>query len=288
MKIRRKQNMFVEIKQTLRRNFGQILGWGLGLALYSTLMVSLYKDVSQIDLEALTDSYPEEIMAFFGESMEAFSSPWGYMDVYFFNYMTIIIGIFAVGASAKLLVKDEEEGILDLLISYPLSRAGFFWGRILGLLLTLIMILAIAWLSWVIPADRAGMDLSLLEFARPFFPLLGQLLLFGMLALFLSMVLPSIKIASMVSGGVLVANYLVVGLSNINENLQKVVEYTPLYYYQGGKAINGVNENWLLSILVVSLLFALLAWWLFEKRDLRVGGEGGWRLPTWLSFSGKG
>jgi ABC-2 type transport system permease protein len=220
--------------------------------------------------------------------MEAFSSPWGYMDVYFFNYMTIIIGIFAVGASAKLLVKDEEEGILDLLISYPLSRAGFFWGRILGLLLTLIMILAIAWLSWVIPADRAGMDLSLLEFARPFFPLLGQLLLFGMLALFLSMVLPSIKIASMVSGGVLVANYLVVGLSNINENLQKVVEYTPLYYYQGGKAINGVNENWLLSILVVSLLFALLAWWLFEKRDLRVGGEGGWRLPTWLSFSGKG
>jgi ABC-2 type transport system permease protein len=280
--------MFVEIKQTLRRNFGQILGWGLGLALYSILMVSLYKDVSQIDLEALTDSYPEEIMAFFGESMEAFSSPWGYMDVYFFNYMTIIIGIFAVGASAKLLVKDEEEGILDLLISYPLSRAGFFWGRILGLLLTLIMILAIAWLSWVIPADRAGMDLSLLEFARPFFPLLGQLLLFGMLALFLSMVLPSIKIASMVSGGVLVANYLVVGLSNINENLQKVVEYTPLYYYQGGKAINGVNENWLLSILVVSLLFALLAWWLFEKRDLRVGGEGGWRLPTWLSFSGKG
>lgn len=280
--------MFVEIKQTLRRNFGQILGWGLGLALYSILMVSLYKDVSQIDLEALTDSYPEEIMAFFGESMEAFSSPWGYMDVYFFNYMTIIIGIFAVGASAKLLVKDEEEGILDLLISYPLSRAGFFWGRILGLLLTLIMILAIAWLSWVIPADRAGMDLSPLEFARPFFPLLGQLLLFGMLALFLSMALPSTKIASMVSGGLLVANYLVVGLSNINENLQKVVEYTPLYYYQGGKAINGVKENWLWAILAVSLLFALLAWWRFEKRDLRVGGEGGWQLPSWLSFSGKG
>jgi hypothetical protein len=30
----------------------------------------------------------------------------------------------------------------------------------------------------------------------------------------------------------------------------------------------------------VSLVFVLLAWWRFERRDIRVGGEGGWNLPS--------
>jgi hypothetical protein len=29
----------------------------------------------------------------------------------------------------------------------------------------------------------------------------------------------------------------------------------------------------------LAVLFLLLAWMLFERRDIRVGGEGGWRLP---------
>ncbi len=31
--------------------------------------------------------------------------------------------------------------------------------------------------------------------------------------------------------------------------------------------------------MAVAGVFALLAWWRFERRDIRVGGEGGWRLP---------
>ena len=276
--------MFVEIKHSLRRFRGQILGWGLGLALYSLLMVSIYSDISKINMDVILEYYPTEMLAFFGDSFQAFTSPWGYMDLYFFNYMTMIIGVFAVGLSAKLLVKDEEDGILDLLISYPLSRTGMFWGRILGYLSALILILGISWLGWVIPADGAGMDLTLIEFARPFIPLLGILLLFGMFALFLSMILPSARLASMVAGGLLIANYLIIGLANMNDNLQKIVEYTPLHYYQGGKAVSGLNGDWLLGIFSAALVFVLLAWWRFERRDLRVAGEGGWRLGKWTTI----
>ncbi len=34
-----------------------------------------------------------------------------------------------------------------------------------------------------------------------------------------------------------------------------------------------------IRLLGIALLLALLAWWRFERRDVRVGGEGGWRLP---------
>ena len=84
----------------------------------------------------------------------------------------------------------------------------------------------------------------------------------------------------MISGGFLIANYLLIGLANINEDLKSFIEFTPLQYYQGGDAITELNWGWLAGLLAVSVAFALLAWWRFQRRDIRVGGEGGWRLPS--------
>jgi ABC-2 type transport system permease protein len=53
-----------------------------------------------------------------------------------------------------------------------------------------------------------------------------------------------------------------------------------MHYYQGGGAIDGIDWGPLAGLLAASLLFALLAWWRFARRDIRVGGEGGWKLPS--------
>jgi hypothetical protein len=57
------------------------------------------------------------------------------------------------------------------------------------------------------------------------------------------------------------------------------MKYTPLKYYQAGSAIDGINWEWLAAISGIAILFALAAWWRFHMRDIRVGGEGGWRIP---------
>jgi ABC-2 type transport system permease protein len=51
-------------------------------------------------------------------------------------------------------------------------------------------------------------------------------------------------------------------------------------YYQGGLAIRGMNWEWFAGLMIAAAVFALLAWWLFLRRDIRVGGEGGWKLPN--------
>ncbi len=271
--------MFAEFKHTLRRMRGQILGWGIGIGLYGLMMAALFDSIADIEgFEQLIASYPQELLAFFGDMM-AITTPKGYMDIYYFTYMTVIIGIFIVGASASLLVGDEEKGILDLLMAHPISRTAFFWGRLLGFMVATLVILLAGWLSWVIPAASTGMGLTWIEFLRPFLPLFAELLLFGALALLLSLVLPSARIAGMLTGGLLVASFLLEGLVNVNENLKSVVKFLPLHYYQGGEAITEINWEWLGGLLAVSLVFALLAWWRFQRRDIRVGGEGGWRIP---------
>jgi len=272
--------MLAELKHTLRRKRGQMIGWAIGLALYGLMMVSFFDSIVGIEgIQDMLQAYPEDLAAFFG-GFTAMNTPKGYLEIYYFNYMPVIIGIFPVGLGVGLLVSDEEKGTLDLILSYPVSRMALFWGRVLGFLAVNALVLLAAYLSWVLPAPGTGMDLTWIEILRPFLPLFGQLVFFGMLALLLSLVLPSVRSAGMLAGGLLVGNYLLVGLSNLNENLKALIEYTPLYYYQGADAIDGVNWLWLGSIAGAALAFVLLAWWRFQRRDIRVSGEGSWRLPA--------
>ena len=272
--------MFAELKHTLGRMRGQMIGWGIGLALYGLVMISFYDSIAGMEnFQQFIEAYPEQMQAFF-KSMTELNTPKGYLGTYYFSYMTLIIGILAISAGAGLLVSDEEKGILDLVLAHPVSRTALFCGRLLGLVVALVVILTVSWLSWLIPSGSTGLKLTWIEFLRPFLPLFAVLLLFGTLALLLSMLLPSGRIAAMISGALLVADFLLLGLSNSNQDLKSIVKFTPLYYYQGGDAVTGLNWGWLGGLLAVSVLFALLAWLLFRRRDIRVGGERSWRLPS--------
>jgi ABC-2 type transport system permease protein len=271
--------MFAEFKHTLRRLRGQMIGWGIGLALYSLMMVSFYESVAGMgDLQEFLSSYPQEMLAFFKGIMEL-NTPPGYLDTYYYNYMTIIVGIFAVGIGAGLLAGDEEKGTLDLVMAHPISRSALFWGRFLGFVAATAVILLAGWLGWVLLPSSSNLGLSWLEFLWPCLPLFAVLVLFGALALLLSMLLPASRMASMLSGALLVGNYLLLGLANINADLEPAVWLTPLNYYQGGYAVTGVDWGQLAGLLGVALLLALGAWGLFRRRDIRVGGEHSWQLP---------
>jgi ABC-2 type transport system permease protein len=270
--------MFVEFKHSMRRYTGQIVGWGIGLALLGILLVSVFDSFAdQMDMyEQLIESFPQEFMAFFGD-LSAMASPEGYIAIEFFSYMPLILGIFAIQAGTGLLVRDEEEGTLDLILAYPASRTGLFIGRFLAFLCTMAVVLFIAWLGIVVPMNWFSMSLGWGEVARPFLSLYADMVLFGALGVLLSMLLPSRRLASMATGLLLVASFFITGFAELNENLETAAKLSPLEYYQTQEAFAGLNKEWLFGLLAAAAVFALLAWWRFAKRDIRVGGEGGWR-----------
>jgi len=228
--------------------------------------------------EQLLQNYPPEFTAFFGDFTQ-FATPEGFLSAEYFSIMPIILGIFAVLAGSGLLASDEENGTLDLLMAYPVSRMALFWGRLLAFAVVTAVVLALGWVGLALPMSWTQLDVGLGDLALPFLGLLAQLLLFGTLALVLSMLLPARRLAAMAAALVLVASFFVTGLARLNEDLEVVARLSPLNYYQSGEAIRGLNWTWFGGLMAVAALFALLAWWRFERRDIRVGGEGGWRLP---------
>jgi ABC-2 type transport system permease protein len=105
-------------------------------------------------------------------------------------------------------------------------------------------------------------------------------MIFGTLALLFSMLLPSRRMAAMLSSILLIASFFITALARLDNRLTKLANFSPMDYYQGGLAMDGMEWKWLLEMLAISALFVLAAWWQFERRDIRVGGEGNWRLPV--------
>ncbi len=269
---------------------GQILGWGISLALLAVVLVLFYGTIAEESEQwkDLLENYPKEMMAFFGDfgDLDNFATPSVYMGIEFFSYMPLVLGIFAVLIGSGLLAGDEESGRLDLIMAHPVGRSALYWGRLSAFVVATLAILFIAWLGLAVPARWTELKaVSPVEIAQPFVSLLGVLLLFGALALLLSMLLPSRRMAAMTAGLLLVASFFIVGLANINADLEPIAKISPLHYYQGGEAIDSFNLTWVVGLTAASVVFALLAWWRFERRDIRVGGEGGWQRLTLSSLS---
>jgi ABC-2 type transport system permease protein len=270
------QAFLTEFSHTLRHLRGQIIGWGIGLALYGLLMGLLFDTIQTIvGLEDMLASYPPALMAFFGDIM-TMNTPQGYFGVYYSSYMPLIVGIFVCSAAAALLAGDEERGTLDLTLAHPVSRTAMFWGRWGGLMVATGLILLLAWLGWAVTLPFTSFDVPAFNLLLGYLPMWAILGLFGALALLLSMVLPSARLAAMTAGALLVGNWLLSGLAALNDNLQVALDLTPWALFQGGEALIDLAWGPVLALMGIALALAVAAWLLFLRRDIRVGGERSW------------
>jgi ABC-2 type transport system permease protein len=257
----------------------QIIGWGLGLALYGLMIVSLYdKMAAQNDrLQQMIASYPPEFLAFFGADTTSLVTPAGYLGMYAFSMLPFIVGIFAVITGSGLIVNDEEHGCLDLIVAHPVGRASFFWGRFLGLLGAALSIMLLGWVGFSVMLSRSSLGFSWGQMAVPFLSLLIQTLIYATFGLLLSMLLPSRSLAAIVSGIFMLLSYIISSLSSLDQRLETVAKVLPYHYYQTVLSFQQLNLTWLLVLLGISLAMTVLAYIRFFQRDIRLSGEGSWR-----------
>lgn len=187
--------------------------------------------------------------------MERIGTPEGFLQVEFFSYMPLVIGTYAFLFGSGLLASDEESGRLDLIAAYPISRLALFGGHLVGFLVITFLINLLGWLAFAVSMNWSTIDVPLLDLALPFVSLYALTLLFGGLSVAFSEFLPARKMAASLSGLVLVASFFVASFARINPDLDRLADFSPITYYQGGEAISGLNWGWITGLLATGALF---------------------------------
>jgi ABC-2 type transport system permease protein len=269
-------------RYALKRWRGQMIGWGLAMFLIGLMTAARYDLIvsSKKDFEGALKGQIGEVIKHLGlRNPKQMFEPEGFLTASYFSFLPLILGIFAIMGGSGLLAVDEENGTLDLIAAHPVSRTALFLGRLAAFGITIVSILFVSWLGLVVPMGYSSLSIDALDLTLPFLSLLAVLAVLATLALLLAMLLPSRRMAATTGGLVLVADFFLAMLARENSDLLALSRLLPLHYYESGEAIKGLNLWWFGGLLGVAVLFTGLAWWAFERRDLRVSGEGSWRWP---------
>jgi ABC-2 type transport system permease protein len=254
----------------LRSRWEVILGWGLGLGGFGALYTSVYPQVAE-QMGAFADLPFSQIM---GLSLITYE---GYLASTVINYLSILLGIYAITAGTGTLAGEEESGTLELLVTTRLARWQLVTAKAIALMVVVFLVLVLggfgSMLAFNAVADQVETTITGVHVFMGVLYALPVVVALLMLALFTGAFLPSRRIALMVMTLIFVVSYFGKNVAGMVETLEWLKPLS-LFTYQStdpaiftaGPAIGDV------AVLAgVSLGFFLMALWSFDRRDLTVG-----------------
>lgn len=264
--------MFNLFKHEIISRWGMIIGWGIGLTLFSAMYIGVYPQMAE-EMSSLANLSIYRLM---GIDLASFA---GYIASIVVQILPIILGVYVIMMATGTLAGEEENGTLELIVAMPLKRWQIITMKSIAILIVILLIMVIfgtgsaVILSMVIEAVDISIDIEPIQLLSALmwtFPLMVAI--YG-IALFLAAFMPTRRSALIVMFIFYLASYLGNSVSAMvtsmewvaNISLFSYVNTTATVFTEG---LDIVNTSILLAI---GVIFFGLALWAFQGRNLTVG-----------------
>lgn len=229
-----------------------------------------FKDQSA-SLEQLIKNYPESFLKAFNFDIKSFTTVEGYLATEQFSFVWPMMMIFMmVGYAGSALAGEIEKGTIEVLLAQPIARAKVFLSRYLAGFMMLVVFVIFSVFS-ALPLSRAY-DIN---FTSENFVTMAILsLLFGSsvysIGFFLSSIFSDRGKVFFISGGILVAMYVLNILAAIKESLADLKYVSFFYYFNPSKALiyNQIDPWAYLVFLGAALVLTFAGLIIFMRRDV--------------------
>lgn len=262
-------NIFIK---TLYDHRLSVVFWWIGIFLMLVMYVSLFPSMTeQADLAQVFGSMPEAFQNVFGD-LSLIATPEGYLNTELFTLtLPLIFAIVFITLGSGLIIKEEESGTIELLLSRPISRRRIFLEK-LAAMLVIVGIIS----SSVLTGLLAGM--ALVEFPINVFNFIFALknsyflsLVFGMIAFALAAITPRRGMSIGVAATLFILSNVIAGFAGAVDFFNSIKFLSPFYYYQTQEVLfNGVRWFDLIILTTTSFALAVIGLVSFNRRD--VGG----------------
>ena len=259
------------LHRALRDRRVSLMWWAVGVAVYCAFIVAVWPVIDgNDDFEQLYADMPDAMQAMFGaDGFTDFTSPAGFLNTYLFSMiLPFIFTGLAVSLGGSLIAGEEEDELLDLVLSYPVRRRRLVVEKVAAMVIALIAIGVTTVVLLVVAREPVSLDIGTkgLIAATTGSVLFGWV--HGLAALLAGAWTGAKGIATGVGWGVALAGYLINILANIDESLDWLAPFSPMYWATKDSPVTGVFPATYLALLAASLILLAATALVFDRHDL--------------------
>lgn len=223
-------------------------------------------------MNELLASMPKSLQAILGTGTFDISTASGYFGVLYI-YLVLMTSIHATMLGATIISKEERDKTAEFLFVKPVSRNKVVSSKLLAALVNSIMLTIITGISsyYLVGKYSEGESVG----ATIMIAMVGMFilqLLFLVIGSALAAVSKNAKLAVSLSTGILLVAYIVSIAVDLNEKLAFLKYFTPFKYFEAKNTMfgGGFDSLFLLLSFVLIMLFSLVTYVFYNKRDLRM------------------
>lgn len=247
-----------------------LLGWAAGLGAAALMYTASYAMFDVSTLDNLTEYMDVALIEAFG--WEDFASPSGYLGSTVFGLVVPVLAmIFAIGAGARFIAGDEEDGILELTVTYPISRTSFVLQRAGALALECLLLATVVFIVVSVMLGPIGLEVSVGNVALACVQLFLLALVMGTFALAVGSVMGRRGMVIGIAAALAAFAFFADNIVQQVEGLEWIKNLSFFHFYGGPSVLSeGLVVGDTIILVASSIVFVAVAAFMFDRRDIGV------------------
>lgn len=263
----------IVFRDTVRSNLRTTLYWSIGMGILGFYIVVIASSSEILEGYAnLMASLPPAMLSIIGISdVTLFTSVEGFVGGVLANYGMLFFAVYAVMAGLNITTNEEDDGILDVLLSLPISRSQVIIEKVLALAVLSFLLVGVSALSPVIGAILLGTEADILKIALSILNVYpGILLIITVTCLIGVIAKRKITIVGLSTTFVMV-NYFVNFLGDAaSESFAATLQQFSFFYHTNGTFVilDTYNPLGTISMIIITVLCVGFSVMMFNRRDV--------------------
>ena len=253
----------------LRSERRALLGWSISTVALVGAILAFWPSISGSGLTNSFNDLPPSVQAATGIADLGTAS--GYLQGQLFSTVVPLLFLsFAIGRGARAIAGEEERGTMDLLLATPIRRSRVVLEKALTIVLELILLALILWLSLIVIGPLVDIGISAGRLAAATLAGVALGFLYGAIALACSAGLGRRGLSLGIAAALAAAGFVYTSIAPFVSALSDNVGLSPFQHAYGYDPLkNGLQLGDLALLLGGAAVFAALAVYLFDRRDVR-------------------
>ncbi len=244
-----------------------MFAWFAGLFLTTVVIMLLFPTLRDTLGKALNE-VPESMKGILGNA-QTYQRINGFIDIQVLAQMVFMTIVYGIILFTGVIAGDESEGTLQTLLANPVSRTKVYFEKLAGASILLFIVNSSIFFGTLVGALIVSESVDVFRLAQACFMLYAVTLVFGVIGFSLGALTGKRGLAGALAGTLAFVSYLVTNLVPSVELLKTVNRFSPYEYFNKPSILdNGIEIKDLLILVSISVIFVVLGYFVFTKRDL--------------------